>query len=94
MNNEQNVPMVSSPKIEVNPVLCTVFINELPNTNEKIIDKYLRIISNEITKEAKVIGIQKARQNANIKYGKFWRERLTMKKIYNTPNPFGKMSYL
>jgi hypothetical protein len=76
-----------------NAVLCAVFIDELPNTNEKVIDKYLRTISKEIAKEAKVLGIQKARQNANIKYGKFWRERLTMKKIYNTPNPFGKMSY-
>ncbi len=83
----------SSAAMTANPVLCAVFIDELPNTNEKIIDKYLRTISKEIAKEAKVIGIQKARQNANIKYGKFWRERLTMKKIYNSPNPFGKMSY-
>jgi hypothetical protein len=75
------------------PMLCAVFIDELPKTNEKIIDKYLCQISREIGKEAKTIGISKARQNANIKYGKFWRERLNAKKIYNSPNPFGKMSY-
>lgn len=74
--------------------LTIEFIDNIPYTNEKVIDKYLRTISKEIGKDAKVLGIQKARQNANIKYGKFWRERLTMKKIYNTKNPFGKMSYL
>lgn len=74
-------------------LLCAAFIENLPNTNEKIIDKYLRIISREIDKEAKVIGIGKARQNANIKYGKGWRETLIMKKIYNRKNPFDKMFY-
>lgn len=39
------------------------------------------------------MGVQEARKNANLKYGKGWRERLTVKKIYNSPNPFGKMSY-
>lgn len=87
MNNERPAAIVA------NHLLCAVFIDELPNTNEKIIDKYLRTISKEIAKEAKVLGIQKARQNANIKYGKFWRERLSNKKIYNSQNPFGKMSY-
>jgi hypothetical protein len=76
-----------------NVLLCAVFIENLPNTNEKIIDKYLRQISREIGKEAKIVGIGKARQNANIKYGKGWRETLTAKKIYNCKNPFGKMSY-
>lgn len=74
-------------------LLCAAFIENLPNTNEKIIDKYLRIISREIGKEAKIIGIGKARQNANIKYGKGWRETLTMKKIYNHKNSSDKMSY-
>jgi len=74
-------------------LLSSVFIDELPYTNEKIILRYLKIISLEISKEAKLVGIDKARQNANLKYGKFWRERLTIKKIYNSPNPFGKMSY-
>ena len=74
-------------------MLCAVFIDGLSNTNEKVIDKYLKTISKEIGKEAKIIGIGKARQNANLKYGKFWRDRLTIKKIYNSPNPFGKMSY-
>ncbi len=83
----------TSAAIAANPLLCAVFIDELPNTNEKIILKYLKIISREISKEAKLVGINKARQNANLKYGKFWRERLTIKKIYNSPNPFGKMSY-
>jgi hypothetical protein len=69
------------------------FIDNLPNTDEKIIDKYTRYISKEIAKEALLIGIQKARQNANKKYGKFWRERLNFKKIYTSSNPFGKMSY-
>ena len=87
------IQTTTSAGIAQNPVLCAVFIDELPNTAEKIIVKYLRIISKEIGKDAKVIGLQKARQNANIKYGKFWRERLTMKKIYSSPNPFGKMSY-
>jgi hypothetical protein len=75
------------------PLLCDAFIDALPNTDEKIIDKYLRTISKEIAQDAKILGIGNARQNANIKYGKFWRSRLTIKKIYNSPNPFGKMSY-
>jgi len=69
------------------------FIDELPNKNEKIIDRYLRQISREIGREAKSIGITKARQNANAKYGKFWRERLISKKIYNSRNIFCKISY-
>lgn len=79
---------------EIPHVLCAAFIDELPNTNEKIIDKYLRAISKEIGNNAKAVGLQKARENANIKYGKFWRERLTMKKIYSNRSSFGKMSYI
>ena len=75
------------------PLLCDAFIDSLHNTDEKIIDKYLRTISKEIAQDAKTLGLGKARQKANIKYGKFWRSRLTIKKIYNSPNPFGKMSY-
>jgi len=93
MNKEQNVEGLNVSPAIAKPMLCAVFIDELPMTNEKVIYKYLRQISREIGKEAKVIGITKARQNANVKYGKFWRERLTIKKIYNSPNPFGKMSY-
>jgi len=73
--------------------LSESFINELPKTNEKTIDKYIWQISNEISKEANVIGIQKARQNANKKYGKFWRERLTSKKIHKGKSRIGHMSY-
>lgn len=68
------------------------FINELPKTDEKIIDRYTKYISNQISKDAKLMGIQKARQKANIKFGKFWRERLKSKIIY-TGNPFGQMFY-
>jgi len=75
------------------PLLCDAFIDELPYTDERIIDKYLRTISKEIAIEAKINGISIARKNANLKYGKGWRSRLTIKKIYNSPNPFGKMSY-
>ena len=69
------------------------FIDNLKPTNEKIIDKYLKAISKEISNETKLIGINKARQSANIKFGKFWRERLNSKKVYNSVNPFGKISY-
>lgn len=81
-------------------LLCDVFINELPNTDEKIIDKYTKQISKELyhlSKEFEANGDTNAHVNArceiNKKYGKFWRERLNTKKIYNSQNPFGKMSY-
>jgi len=70
----------------IEPMLCAIFIDELPKTNEKEIDNFLFQISQEIREQAKLIGITKARQNANIKYGKFWRERLCSKKIYNNHN--------
>lgn len=81
-------------------LLCEIFINELPNTDEKIIDKYTKQISTELynlLKELEAKGDRNYHINArceiNKKYGKFWRERLNMKKIYNSSNPFGKMSY-
>lgn len=74
-------------------MLSKEFIDNLSYTDEKIIDKYIKSISKEIAKNAELYcNIQEARKQANLKYGKQWRERLTMKKIYNT-NPFGKMSY-
>ena len=82
------------------PVLCDAFIDALPHTDEKIIDKYIKQISTELyhlSKEFEAKGDTNYHVNArceiNKKYGKFWRERLKMKKIYNSPNPFGKMSY-
>lgn len=82
------------------PLLCDACIDALPNTDEKIIDKYCKKISKELTalsKEFELIGDKdyhnKARAEINKKYGKFWRERLNIKKIYNSPNPFGKISY-
>lgn len=82
------------------PLLCDAFIESLPYTYEKIIDKYTKQISTELyhlSKEFEANGDTNAHVNArceiNKKYGKFWRERLNMKKIYNSPNPFGKMSY-
>ena len=82
------------------PLLCDAFIDSLPYTDEKIIDKYTKQISTELynlSKEFEAKGDTNAHVNArceiNKKYGKFWRERLNMKKIYNSPNPFGKMSY-
>jgi len=81
-------------------VLSEEFIDNLPLTNEKIIDKYTKQISTELyhlSKEFEANGDTNAHVNArceiNKKYGKFWRERLNLKKIYNSPNPFGKMSY-
>lgn len=81
-------------------VLCDAFIDALPHTDEKIIDKYTKQISTELynlSKELEANGDTNAHVNArceiNKKYGKFWRERLNMKKIYNSKNPFGKMSY-
>ena len=81
-------------------MLCDAFITNLPYTNEKIIDKYTKQISTELyhlSKEFEAAGDTNAHVNArceiNKKYGKFWRERLDIKKIYNSPNPFGKMSY-
>lgn len=68
------------------------FIDNLPKTPEKKIDKYIKQISKEIATNAKKIGIQEARKQANLKYGKFWRERLNIKAIFKS-NPFDKMSY-
>jgi len=59
------------------------FIDDLPKTDEKTINKYQRFISKQIKEYSKKVGFQKARQDANKKYGKFWRERLEAKKIYN-----------
>jgi hypothetical protein len=80
--------------------LTEEFIDSLPNTDEKIIDKYTKQISTELyhlSKEFEAKGDKNAHTNArceiNKKYGKFWRERLNFKKIYNSSNPFGKMSY-
>lgn len=81
-------------------VLCDAFIDALPYTDEKIINKYTKQISKELVKLSKEFQSKgepdyhnKARCEINKKYGKFWRERLNIKKIYNSPNPFGKMSY-
>lgn len=68
-------------------------IDNLPKLNEKIINKYQQQISREIKVESETLGIQKARQNANLKYGKFWRDRLEEKKIYNS-SIAKEMSYL
>ena len=82
------------------PMLCDAFIDALPYTDEKIINKYTKQISTELyhlSKEFEVNGDTNAHINAryeiNKKYGKFWRERLNVKKIYSSKNPFGKMSY-
>ena len=81
-------------------LLCGAFIDALPYTDENIINKYTKQISTELynlSKEFESNGDTNAHVNArceiNKKYGKFWRERLNFKKIYNSPNPFGKMSY-
>ena len=63
-------------------ILTKEDIDNLPNMDEKIIDKYLKTISKEIADNINIVGLQKARQNVNLKYGKYWRERLTIKKIY------------
>ena len=82
------------------PLMSAEFIDNLPLTNEKIINKYTKQISTELynlSKEFEANGDTNAHVNArceiNKRYGKFWRERLNLKKIYNSPNPFGKMSY-
>lgn len=72
--------------------LSNQFIEDLPHTEEKIIEQYQRQISKEISNNAKEVGIQESRRLANLKYGKFWRERLEFKKIFKG-SPFGKMSY-
>ena len=76
------------------------FIDSLGYTAEKTIDKYIRSISTELKNLSKKLESegnkthhQDARCEINKKYGKFWRERLTEKKIYSEKNPFGKMSY-
>jgi len=81
-------------------ILSKSFIDELQYTDEKIIDRYSRQISNELrelSKELEANGDKNPHVNArceiNKKYGKFWRERLTLKKVYNSTNQFGNMSY-
>jgi hypothetical protein len=75
-------------------ILSKEFIDNLLCTDAKIIDGYINVISKEIAEEAKVLGINKARQNANLKYGKFWRERLAIKRINGSEqNNKWKLSY-
>lgn len=59
------------------------FIDNLQDTDEKTRLKYIKYISSQIRKEAEIVGIQKARENANKKYGKFWRDRLNEEITYN-----------
>ena len=73
--------------------ITSEIIDNLEPCDERIVDKYLKQILKEVAAEAKIIGAQKARENANKKYGKGWRERLRIKKIYRKKNPFGKISY-
>jgi len=65
------------------------FIDELPYTEESIIDNYTKKISSELynlSKQFEAAGDTNAHVNArceiNKKYGKFWRERLNIKKTY------------
>lgn len=59
------------------------FIDNLTGVDECTRLKYIRHISSEIREEAKTVGIQKARENANKKYGKFWRDRLNEELTYD-----------
>ena len=75
----------TEPSNSTKPVLCDAFIDALPNTDEKIIDKYTKQISTELyhlSKEFEANGDTNAHVNArceiNKKYGKFWRERLSV----------------
>lgn len=69
-------------------------IDDMPYKPEKEIDKIIKSISKElkeISNRNKSQGIKdyhgQAQAEINRKYGKFWRERLDMKKIYNE-SPF------
>ena len=101
MNQEENNTQINDELGNISkPLLCDAFIDALPHTDEKIIDKYTKQISTELyhlSKELEAKGDTNAHVNArceiNKKYGKFWRERLNVKKIYNSKNLFGKMSY-
>ena len=101
MNQEENNTQINDELGNISkPMLCDAFIDALPHTDEKIIDKYTKQISTELyhlSKELEAKGDTNAHVNArceiNKKYGKFWRERLNVKKIYNSKKPFGKMSY-
>ncbi len=74
-------------------ILTKEFIDNLPNTSESIIIEYQKFISNEIKTNSVTMGIQKARQEANKKYGKHWRERLNIKKIYSHGNSLGELGH-
>lgn len=63
--------------------LSKEFIDTLEKTSEDTINRYQQIISLEIRINSEKFTITKARQIANLKYGKFWRDRLEDKKIYN-----------
>lgn len=65
-------------------------IDKMPNKPEEEIDKILISISKELkdlSKKKESKGIknhhEEARAEINKKYGKWWRERLQEKKIYN-----------
>jgi hypothetical protein len=67
--------------------LNSEFINNLPYTDERIINKYIKLISKElvtISNNLKEKGDKNyhnnAREQINKKYGKFWRDNLISKK--------------
>ena len=64
--------------------LTEEFIDNLPYTDEKIIKQYIKHISKNIAiKIQNGMDDSTARCEANKLYGKWWRDRLTSKMIYN-----------
>lgn len=79
--------------------ITSEFIDNLPYTKEKIVDKYIAQITKEIYKLAKEFEASgdknpliNARCEINKKYGKYWGERLISKMIY-PKNSFPRMRY-
>ena len=64
-------------------------IDELEKDSEFVIDRYIKQISKEVKETSDKLKQQghpnyhiEARHIINLKYGKWWRERLELKKIY------------
>lgn len=60
------------------------FIDNLPHSPASEIDKYQKYISKQIRDNTDTVGLNEARHQVNLKYGKLWRERLEIKKIHKT----------
>lgn len=80
-------------------ILSEQFIDSLPYAKERVINKYIKQIGKEVYELSKKFeangdtnALINARCEINKRYGKFWRERLNRKKIFDK-RAFSKVPY-